>query len=442
MKGIPRYLAAACTFVLLNAAILHAHKAGPDPRHTGAPGDDPLTCASPTCHVGGPAINAGGGKVEVQFPNGLIYTPGLPQMLTVKVTDAAERFFGFQMTARLGSEPANTPAGSFSAGPGEIVICDNACKPNVVQFVEHSTPSNTGTWQVAWTPPSTDMGDVFIYIAANSNTQTDIPDKGHVYTAHYTLSSATSGAAKPSISAVQVAAGFNPKAPATSGTWLEIYGSNLSSVSRGWQIPDFDGSNAPTSLNKVSVTVNGKPAYVDFVSSGQVNVQVPEDSASGPVPVVLTNEAGDSNAITIQEAAIAPALLAPSAFNVGGKQYAAGLFTDGVTYVGQTNLIAGVKFRPAKAGEVIVLYGIGFGPVTPSNPAGVVTSQKNSLATPPNFRFGQTPATLVYYGLAPGFLGLYQFDITVPGGLGAGDQPLSVDVGGVSLNQTLFITTQ
>jgi len=362
-------------------------------------------------------------------------------MLTVKVTDSAEKYFGFQMTARLGSEPANTPAGTFAAGPSEIVICDNACKPNVVQFVEHSTPSNTGTWQVAWTPPSTDVGDVFIYIAANSNTQTEIPDKGHVYTAHYTLTSSTSGASRPTVSAVQVAAGFNAKASAASGTWLEIYGSNLASVSRGWQIPDFDGSNAPTTLNKIKVTVNDKPAYVDFVSSGQVNVQAPDDSAAGPVRVVVTNDAGNSNAVTIQKAAIAPALLAPSSFNVGGKQYAAGLFTDGVTFVGKTNLISGVKFRPAKAGDIIVIYGIGFGPVTPSNPAGVVTTQQNNLAATPNFRFGQTPAALVYYGLAPGFLGLYQFDIKVPT-LSPGDQPLNVDVGGVSTNQTLFITTQ
>ena len=436
--------------MLLTAALVYAHAAGPDPRHTAAPGDDPLACATSGCHTGGAAINAGGGSVQVQFPNGLTYTPGQAQTLTVKVTDSTEKFFGFQMTARLSSDPANGQAGNFAAGAGQLVLCDDGnlklasgCRANaLVQFIEHSTPSTTGVWTLTWTPPSTDVGDVLIYIAANSNTQTQVPDKGHVYTAHYTLTASGTGAAKPSITAVQVASGFNAKANATSGTWLEIYGTNLATTTRGWATSDFSGSNAPTSLSGVTVTINNKPAYVDFISPTQVNVQAPDDSATGGVPVVVTNAGGSSNPMTIQKDTVAPALLAPSAFNIGGKQYVASLYSDGTTFVGRTNLISGVSFRPAKAGDIIVLYGIGFGSVTPANAAGVITAGQNNLQTTPSFRFGQTAADLIYDGLAPGFVGLYQFDIKVPSGLSAGDQQLNVDVGGVSTNQTLFITTQ
>ena len=53
--------------------------------------------------------------------------------------------------------------------------------------------------------------------------------------------------------------------------------------------------------------------------------------------------------------------------------------------------------------------------------------------------FGQTPATLVYSGLAPNFVGLYQFNVTVPN-VGAGDMPLNIDIGGVTLNQNCYIT--
>lgn len=449
MKRKHKYFAAGCSFLLCTAALGYAFKAGPDQRNTGAPGDNPLSCAQAKCHTGGPPINGGGGKIEVLFANGLTYTPGQQQMLTVRVTDAVEKFFGFQMTARLASSPADGQAGDFTAGPNQGVLCDDGtpkgakgCRANAtVQFIEHSSPSTTGVWTVTWTAPSEDVGDIFIYIAGNSNTQQDVPEKGHVYTAQYTLNATSSGGSKPTIGAAQVAAGFNPKASAASGTWLEIFGSNLSAFARGWGGPDFDGANAPTKLNGVSVTVNGKPAFVDFVSPGQVNAQAPDDAQNGPVRIVITNPAGESAPFTIQKAAIAPALLAPESFNVGGKQFVTALYTDGRTFVGKTNLISGVPFRPAKAGDNIVLYGIGFGPVTPSNPAGVVSGQATSLQTKPTFRFGQAVAELVYYGLAPGFVGLYQFNIKVPGA-GTGDQPLTVDVGGVSTNQNLFITMQ
>ena len=449
MKRKHRYFAAGCSFLLFTGACVYAFKTGPDPRYTGAPGDNPLACTASGCHTGVP-LNGGGGKVDVQFPNGLTYTPGQQQKFTIKVTDSAQKFYGFQMSARLASSPADGQAGDFTAGANQVVLCDDGrpkvstpCRANAtVQFIEHSTPSTTGVWTVTWTPPSEDVGDVFIFIAGNSNTQQDIPDKGHAYTAQYTLNSDGSGASKPTITAAQVAAGFNAKASAASGTWLEIYGSNLIAAARGWTGPDFNGVNAPTSLNGVSVTVNGKPAFVDFVSPGQVNVQAPDDPAIGPVRIVLTNPAGDSPPITMQKAAIAPALLAPASFNVGGKQYVVAVFQDGsATYVGKTNLIGGLKFRPAKAGDIIALYGIGFGPVTPDNPAGVVTTQSNSLKILPIFRFGQTPAPLTFYGTVQGALGLYQFNIKVPAAA-SGDQALTVDVGGVSANPNLFITMQ
>jgi uncharacterized protein (TIGR03437 family) len=449
MKRIHKYLALGCAFALLTAALIYAHAAGPDPRHTGAPGDDPMACATSGCHTGTP-INGGGGSVTIDFPDGLMtYTPGQQQMLTVTVTDPKGKFYGFQMTARLASNPTTGQAGDFTAGSLELVLCDDGsskgslgCRANAsVQFIEHSTPSTTGKWTVKWTPPASDVGDVLIYVAANSNTQMQVPEGAHIYTANYTLSP-SSGGSKPSISSAGVvsASAFNPKAGVASGTWLEIFGSNLATVTRGWGGSDFNGSNAPTALNGVSVSIDGKPAYVDYVSPSQVNVQVPDDPATGPVQLVVTNAAGPSNPITVQKTAIAPAVLAPSSFNVGGKQYVVAQFADG-TFVGPANLISGVKFRPAKVGDIVIVYGIGFGPVSPGNASGLITSQSNSLQTKPNFRFGQTAATLMYDGLASGFVGLYQFNIQVPN-VSSGDQPLNVDVGGVSTNQSLFITVQ
>ena len=437
----------------LTAQLALAHKAGPDPRHTGAPGDDPQACATSGCHTG-TALNAGGGSVAVTFPNGNVYTPGQQQTLTVTVADPKLKFSGFQMSARLATDPANGQAGDFTAQAAQLVLCDDGsskgskgCAANVsIQFVEHSVPSTTGTWQVSWTPPASNVGDVFLYVAGNSNTQMSVPDGSHIYTARYTLSPAPGSGSKPSVSQAGIvsASAFNPKAGVTSGTWLEIFGSNISPATRGWSGPDFNGSTAPTELNGVKVSVNGKDAFVDFVSSGQVNVQVPDDAATGPVQIVVSNPDGQSDAVTVTKSALAPALLAPGAWNVGGKQYVVAQLSDG-SFVGKTNLIAGLKFRPAKAGEIVTIYGIGFGPVNPGTPAGTVASGTTALQNKATFLFGQTAGDLActgcYAGLAPGAVGLYQFNVKIPNGP-SGDVALTVDAGGVSTKQTLFITLQ
>ena len=87
---------------------------------------------------------------------------------------------------------------------------------------------------------------------------------------------------------------------------------------------------------------------------------------------------------------------------------------------------------------LIIIYGIGFGPVTPPTPAGAIPSGSTTLVNKPHFRFGETPATLQYYGLSGCCVGLYQFNVVVPN-VSPGDMPLNMDVGGVTLSQNLFI---
>jgi len=88
-------------------------------------------------------------------------------------------------------------------------------------------------------------------------------------------------------------------------------------------------------------------------------------------------------------------------------------------------------------GDEIVLYGIGFGPVTPAIPAGQLVGEANSLA---DFQIsiGGVPCKVEYDGLAPNYTGLYQFNITVPN-VAAGNQPLTFNTDGVAGTQTLYI---
>lgn len=137
-----------------------------------------------------------------------------------------------------------------------------------------------------------------------------------------------------------------------------------------------------------------------------------------------------------------PGLLAPSSFKIGGIQYAAALFSDGQTYVLRVGAIAGIASRPAKAGDTITFYGIGFGAVTPNIPAGQVVQESNKLAAPLQVLFGQTEGTLTYDGLAPNSVGLYQFNVVVPAVASGAAVPVSFTLNGMPGTQTLYIAIQ
>ena len=114
------------------------------------------------------------------------------------------------------------------------------------------------------------------------------------------------------------------------------------------------------------------------------------------------------------------------------------MFQDGVTFVGRPDLISGVPFRAAAPGETVTLYGIGFGSVTPASAPGVVASGTSSI---PNLTvsFGVTVAQLTYAGLAPGAVGLYQFNVVVPD-VADGDYPIVFQIGSTTAPQLAFLT--
>ena len=249
---------------------------------------------------------------------------------------------------------------------------------------------------------------------------------------------------KPSITSggIVSASAFGQFTSIAPGTWIEIYGSNLAADTRSWGGGDFNGVNAPTSLDGTTVTIGGQPAFLDYISPGQVVAQVPSGVPTGQQAVIATTPAGASAPYTIAVNATQAGLLAPSSFSVGGQQYVVALFSDGATYVLPPGAIAGVPSRRARAGDTITLYGIGFGPVTPNIPAGQVVQRSNGLSLPFNLSFGQTQALVTYAGLAPNAVGLYQFNVVVPSVSASDAVPLTFTLGGVSGTQTLYIAVQ
>jgi trimeric autotransporter adhesin len=219
-----------------------------------------------------------------------------------------------------------------------------------------------------------------------------------------------------------------------SGTWVEIQGTNLSPVTMEWSTASFIGNTAPTTLGGVTVTIGGTPAYLSYVSPTQINALVPAGVPSA-VPgslivastsVVVANGYGTSAAFTIATAAVLPGMDEPF-----GNGYLAAF--QGATIVGSPGYAA------VTPGQVITLYGIGFGAVTPSLPVGQIATSAAALTTPVTITIGGVNATVDYAGASVGSVGLYQFNVTVPS-VAAGNQPVVVSLGGTALNQPALLT--
>jgi len=228
--------------------------------------------------------------------------------------------------------------------------------------------------------------------------------------------------------------GFPYAAP---GSFIEIYGTNLAGdVSRGWTTSDFVAGAAPTTLENVSVTVNGRPAFVNFVSKTQLNVQLPGELPTGSAaPIVVTHRNQVSTAYQLELRPLAGGLLAPASFKVGDKQFVASVHSTDGTFVRAES--------PARPNEILLFYGIGFGPVTPITVpiAGRVVESAATVTNPVEFTFGETKGEVIYAGLAVELVGVYQFNVRVPADA-VGDMALKITANGQPTGQDLFIAVQ
>ncbi len=243
-------------------------------------------------------------------------------------------------------------------------------------------------------------------------------------------------------SGVISASGFGAFPAVAPGSWIEIYGTNLALDDRTWTSADFQGNTGPTSLDGTTVTIGGQAAYLDYISGGQINAQVASNTPTGPQQLVVKNAAGSSATYTVTVNATEPGLYAPSFLKVGGIQYAGAFFTDFSTVVAPPGVNPYGPSQPAAPGQTIVLYGVGFGPVTPNIPAGQIVTTSNTLTQPVQVTIGGAPAAVTFQGLAGGSIGLYQINVTVPNIPASNQVPVTFTQGGVTGSQTLYIAVQ
>jgi uncharacterized protein (TIGR03437 family) len=234
---------------------------------------------------------------------------------------------------------------------------------------------------------------------------------------------AAAASAAPSITGVFNAANDQPTI--ASATFISIFGSNLATTTDSWS--NFAGGNLPGSLDGVQVTINGIPAYVAFVSPGQINVIVPDDPTVGMVPVVVTNAQGSSSAFMVNKQAIAPGLFT---YSQEGGAYA--VVQAAMTYepVAPPGLL-GTTVTTVRAVpyENVVLWATGLGPTNPAQPTGQVLSGPVPLASTLQITIGGQKVTPQFVGLV--YSGVYQINLQIPP-LPSGDATITISANGVS----------
>ena len=224
----------------------------------------------------------------------------------------------------------------------------------------------------------------------------------------------------PSYSAAGIvnAANFAP-GPFAPNSVVSLFGTNLSNSPDGVAATQAMGVSLPAQLANVGVYVQNMVAPVLYVSPTQVNFLVPANLAAGTAPVRVVKQGVTGPTVNIAIVAGAPALF-PSA--------------DGIALaVDWNNGNAPITTdRPAHAGDVIIVYATGLGA------AGVMTTGEvpsagiaiNNIASLKVTLGGLTvnPALIQYAGLTPGWAGLYQINLTVPGNVGTNPE-ISVAMG-------------
>ena len=228
------------------------------------------------------------------------------------------------------------------------------------------------------------------------------------------------------VRAVVDAAGFQPAV--ASGAWVTILGSGFTAAPQSWT-PGPADQQLPTSLGGVSVTINGNPAYVDYISPSQINVIAPDDPALGPVAVQVTTAQGNSYPGAAVKKRMTPEFFV---WTSNGTNYAAARHADG-TLVGP----AGSGSRPALVGEEIELYATGFGPTNPPVSPSQLISQAVPLAGTPTVSIGGVSAVVYAANLVEA--GLYQLNVTIPP-VPAGDQQVQAQIAGFQSRGGVFVT--
>jgi uncharacterized protein (TIGR03437 family) len=410
---------------------LYGFAGGPVPQRTGAPVDGGLNCSA--CHRTFGAANTGSGRVVI---TAVSYTPGQKQNITVTIEDPDAERWGFQLTARTRNDETKA-AGTFTPVPDQIrVLCqdpnDTGCGGRG-EFAEHTAAStqqgtrNRGTFTVEWTPPAQDVGEIIFYAAGNAANGNGTNVGDHIYTTSLVIRPVCNLTQRPTIAGIREAAAG--RTAITSGGMISVFGAGFSSSDHLFAAASSDlvnGRLAPE-FGCVALEVAGRRAPVFHIVKTQLNAQAPQIDVSGPVEVRVILNPGAPNELRSDAATVTAQAFSPAFFF-----HPAGTGHVAARNASANNVIVGAD-APAKPGDVVTLYGTGFGATNPALETGEFAAVASPLTTPVTVTIGDVTldaSDILYAGAAGDAPGFYQFNLRLPSTLPDGNAPVKVRIGG------------
>jgi uncharacterized protein (TIGR03437 family) len=239
------------------------------------------------------------------------------------------------------------------------------------------------------------------------------------------LSFLMTGATPPAIrTSAGVLNGASFSGNLSGGTIASIFGSNFAPA-----VALAGATPLPTSLHGVSVRVDGVLAPLFYVSSAQINFQLPVSTLNetqASIEVIDNGVGSGPETIPVMAAS-------PGIFTTNSQGTGQGVAVDGFSYnlIAPVNSVPGCICRPGTVGEPVIIYTTGLGAL-----AGGRTLQ------PAHATVGGLPATVLYSGIEPTFIGLTRVDVVIPAGVASGPAiPVVVTIDGVASN-TVTIALQ
>jgi uncharacterized protein (TIGR03437 family) len=339
---------------------------------------------------------------SVNFGNRNVGVSGAPQ--TVQLTNT-----GTGALNLLAITAGGLNSGDFAA--------TNNCRTTL-------SPGERCTIQVTFLPTAPGIRSATLFIA------------GNIGGGPSTIDLSGTGVATGPVPAIQaIVDSWGYTAAIAPGLWVTIAGANLAGPPQIWNL---DGvQDLPGILGGATVTFNGAPAVLLYVSPTQINALVPAGVAPGKVQVLVQVNGLNSPPFTITAQPAQPAVYAPPSADAATFFVTAAL-AGTATLVGNSATDPRVV-RPVYPGDTLDLYMIGLGSTL--DPSKFVTDRVFAgafpVSAPVTATVGAELADVLFAGLtAPG---LYLVRIVVPSDLAAGAQPLQVSVGGIPTRPSLVL---